>query len=168
MKNTTELVETHADYLFNFALSKTSNRDLSLDLVQDALLAGLENLNRFEGRSSLRTWLTSILNRKILDHWRKLKTSSKLNSDLPEGIEFKDEELLIYEQIVLGEKEDALFECLNELTPEWRKVMEAKFFEEKKGDEICKELNLTKSNFWVIVHRAKAQLLECLTNKKMI
>jgi RNA polymerase sigma-70 factor (ECF subfamily) len=37
--------------------------------------------------------------------------------------------------------------------------------EGKKGDEICLEYEITNSNFWVIVHRAKIVLRDCLEKK---
>ena len=71
MSSTDEVLDDHGDYLMNFAVKKTSDRELSVDLIQDTLLSGIENISKFRGDSSIRTWLTSILNRKIIDHWRK-------------------------------------------------------------------------------------------------
>ena len=76
LNSTENLVENHGDYLFQFAISKLKNRDISLDMVQDTLHTTLEKIDQFEGRSSLRTWMTTILNRKIIDHWRKDKRSN--------------------------------------------------------------------------------------------
>ena len=68
------LVEEHSDYLLNFAMSKLRDIDLSKDLVQDTFLSAITKIDTFENRSNIRTWLTSILNRKIIDHWRKAET----------------------------------------------------------------------------------------------
>jgi DNA-directed RNA polymerase specialized sigma24 family protein len=40
-----------------------------------------------------------------------------------------------------------------------------KLVEEKESEEVCKEHEITPSNLWVIVHRAKLQLRECLERK---
>ena len=72
--DTASLVATHSDYLLSFAMSKLRDIDLAKDLVQDTFVSALTKLDTFESRSKIRTWLTSILNRKIIDHWRKAET----------------------------------------------------------------------------------------------
>ena len=37
-----------------------------------------------------------------------------------------------------------------------------KYIEGLESDDICKELNITASNYWVLIHRAKLQLRACL------
>jgi RNA polymerase sigma-70 factor (ECF subfamily) len=41
-------------------------------------------------------------------------------------------------------------------------VFVLKFMEEKKTDEICKELEVSPSNYWVMIHRAKLLIRRCL------
>ena len=69
-------VNEYSDYLYNFAMTKLSDKDLALDLIQDTFVAAFQGVDTFEGRSAPKTWLTSILKRKIIDHWRK-ETSRK-------------------------------------------------------------------------------------------
>jgi RNA polymerase sigma-70 factor (ECF subfamily) len=52
--------------------------------------------------------------------------------------------------------------CMNKLTGLGKTVFRQKYLEEKKSELICKELAITTSNYWVIVHRAKLQLRACL------
>ena len=72
--DTGALVENHSDYLLSFAMSKLQDLELAKDLVQDTFVAAITKIETFEQRSNVRTWLTSILNRKIIDHWRKAET----------------------------------------------------------------------------------------------
>jgi RNA polymerase sigma factor (sigma-70 family) len=58
-------VEDHGDHLFGLARFRTRDRCVAEDLVQDTLLTGLRSIDRFQGRSSERTWLTGILKNKI-------------------------------------------------------------------------------------------------------
>jgi len=177
-ENVSVWVEEHGDYLLNFALSKISDRDLALDLIQDTYIAALSGVENFEGRSTPRTWLTSILNRKIIDHWRK-KTSRKTEvvshyfsdeqgsnnshwviENLPALSIDSIEEKISQEELLI-----ALEKCIEVLPDKSRGVIRSKYVEEKKGDDICKEYDLTSSNFWVIVHRAKLLLRDCLSTK---
>src|SRR6266566_3801634 len=64
-------VETHADYLFNFAIGQVRDTGVAEDLVQETFLAAIKSQDGFSGRSSERTWLVGILRHKICDHLRK-------------------------------------------------------------------------------------------------
>jgi hypothetical protein len=64
-------VESHGDYLFNFAVGQMRDANTAEDLVQETFLAALKSQNNFSGRSSERTWLVGILRHKIYDHLRK-------------------------------------------------------------------------------------------------
>src|ERR1700752_3746381 len=71
-------VKAHADYLYAYTLSRINNEEQAKDLVQETFLAALEKADKFEGKSSERTWLTAILKNKIIDIYRK--RSSGLNN----------------------------------------------------------------------------------------
>jgi len=65
-------IESHRGYLIRYALSQLRDLQLAEEAVQEALLAALEGIGRFDGRSTLRTWLTSILRFKVIDLQRRL------------------------------------------------------------------------------------------------
>jgi RNA polymerase sigma-70 factor (ECF subfamily) len=64
-------VAQHRDYLYRYALLQLRDASRTEDVVQETLLAALESGDRFSGKSSLRTWLTGILEHKIIDVFRK-------------------------------------------------------------------------------------------------
>lgn len=169
-----QLVTEHADYLLSFAFSKLRDEELAKDMVQDTFLAAIKNYAEFEQRSSLRTWLTSILNRKIIDYWRKAETRYTSNisnlsktSDSPNLEEYigitEDNAESIMEKAELIQQ---LNDCIDKLPPKWKAAISLRYLEEKKSDEVCKELSLSASNLWVIIHRAKLLLKDCLTSGK--
>lgn len=174
--DTARLVDEHGDYLLAFALSKLKDLDLAKDLVQDTFVSAIVKLNTFEKRSKIRTWLTSILNRKIIDHWRKAETrytdpaSSFFSQDKNAGhwlenigdqIELKTIEDQISEVETMKELED----CLETLPDKWRGIIISKYLNEKDAKEVCKDFDISSSNLWVIIHRAKLLLRDCLKNK---
>jgi len=159
-----QLVEEHGEYLLQYAISKLKDRDRSMDMVQDTLLTVLEKSGQFEGRSSFRTWMTSILHRKILDLWRKEGRVAGYE-DL-DSVDFDQSDLSQTDgAIIRKERHESLKNCIDKMPDQWQKIVEAKYFNESSGDEICKEFNITSSNFWVIIHRAKMHLRECLGEK---
>ena len=67
-------IDKYSDYLFNYAIVRVNNHDLAKDLVQETFFAGLKSAKNFEGKSTERTWLISILKRKIIDYYRKINS----------------------------------------------------------------------------------------------
>lgn len=171
-----QLVDDHSDYLLSFAMSKLRDIDLAKDLVQDTFVSALTKLDSFEQRSSLRTWLTSILNRKIIDHWRRAETrytdpiSSFFDQDNKARHwlldKYGDDSIRNMEQTITEEESiQELKECLDTLPEKWSGIMSSKYLEEKESDQICNEYDITPSNLWVIIHRTKLLLRDCLKNK---
>ena len=74
-------VEEHGDALFRFALLRVKDASIAEDLVQETFLSALKGIERFKGKSSLRTWLVGILKHKIIDHFRRNRPEI-LTSDL--------------------------------------------------------------------------------------
>src|SRR5689334_6781053 len=75
-------IESHRSYLVRYALSQLRDAQLAEEAVQEALLAALEAIASFDGRSSLRTWLTSILRFKVIDLQRRaVKERSHVDID---------------------------------------------------------------------------------------
>jgi RNA polymerase sigma-70 factor (ECF subfamily) len=176
----THMVNTYGDELFRRAHFKTGNTAVAEDLVQETFLSAYKSLGAFRKESSVKTWLHSILNNKVIDHYRKMGTraqheipitteSHNINSfDKDDNWKANGlESLWEQEENILDSEEfiSMLDNCLNDLPSAWREVMLMKFRLEKKAEEICNDCNLTTSNYWQIIHRAKLNLKKCLEVK---
>ncbi len=64
-------VEAFSDKMYLWTLYKTNSKETAEDLVQDTFLAAFQSIEKFEGKSEPKTWLFSILNNKIAEHFRK-------------------------------------------------------------------------------------------------
>lgn len=176
-----EWVDLYAEAMLTWAMHKTSDRETAEDLVQDTFLAAVQSIQNFAGRSEPKTWLFSILNNKISDHYRKQFRSPIVKIKNEEG-DFlgkffdengrwrKDAQPKEWEndEIHLLDEPDfrkTLQHCMHQLPPKWFLVVNLKYLEGREGREICKELEITQSNFWQIIHRAKLQLRNCLEKK---
>lgn len=167
-------VESYTDTLFRHAYQKTNSNETAEDLVQETFLAAYEGFDAFKGDSSPKTWLYAILKYKIIAHYRKsikqphtsgneiyLKNFTNEGDWLDNQL-FKnqkiDEENLLDNQLFLK----TLKKCLSHLPEPWRLAVQLKYFSLKKSAEICKELDISSSNYWQIIHRAKLQLKNCI------
>lgn len=170
-------VDKHGDYLYNYAYSRVHSREISEDLVQDTFIAGLKAMKSFQGKSTELTWLISILKRKIIDYYRKSSVkkeqvltefTSPFNKDgVYEGHwilekapkEWKSD---LDDPINQADFRAILDKCLEHLSEKWRAVFVLKFMEDLNNKEICKELECTPSNLWVMLHRGRLKLRECI------
>lgn len=167
-------VHLYSDNLYSWAFHKTSSREVAEDLVQETFLAAFQALPRFKGDSNPKTWLFAILNNKINDHYRRCYRNPVLDDDgvfdkiFDENGEWRKEERpgewLDEECNVLDDANfrQVLQDCLHRLPGKWLAAVHLKFMEEKNGEQICKELGITNTNFWQVLHRAKLQLRKCL------
>ncbi len=170
----TDLVENYTQDLYSWALHKVSNSELAQDLVQDTFLAAAEKIDAFKGDSTHKTWLFSILNHKIIDVYRK-KVKQPLVTDNDVFSRFfdtsggwkKEESPQDWDEdeghlLDNSEFQEVLRKCLEALPEKWGVAVKSKYLLNKKGAEICQELDIAPTNLWQIVHRAKLQLRDCV------
>lgn len=171
-------VDKYADYLYAYAATRINDEDLARDLVQETFLAALERKGKFEGRSAEKTWLTAILKNKIIDVYRSKSSGFRKDADVTrqEDADFFDHNdghwndqhrpavLGIEHPNALENKEfqKILQACMKKLPSLWLSVFTMKHIDDESTAMICRELKVTSSNFWVIVHRTKVNLRSCL------
>ena len=69
------------------------------------------------------------------------------------------------EKALENEELKAIIEqCNSGLSEKYAAVFTLRVIEEITSEEVCKELEITASNLWVILHRAKLQLRDCIEN----
>jgi len=162
--------------LLRLALFQTKDRSLAEELVQETFISGIKALKNFEGRSSVKTWLNTILRNKIIDHIRHAKKHEtvSLNDEKFEEREMFFNRIGIWKKFVSswGSNPEQLFQgqefskvlqtCLDKLPKRNRELFLLRTVQGFEAEEICKELDVSASNFWVIMHRARMLLRECL------
>ncbi len=173
-------VREYADEMYSWASYKTSSQEAAQDLVQETFMAAVEGFSRFEGKSNPKTWLFGILNNKIKDHYRKkfrqVVSSSQDGESLLDQLfdqygDWKEERKPYkWTDAPKNPLDDLEFRqvlqyCIKRLPEVWHSVIQFKYLEEKDGKAICQELQLSATNYWQILHRAKLQLRECLSKR---
>lgn len=172
-------VDNYGDFLYRFAIARVRDPGVAEDLVQETFLAALRGRETFDGRSEVRTWLIAILKHKIVDFIRKKirEPSTDKIETLTDGTDpdFDDRgewrvrpsRWAVNPSNIYEQKEffNVLYRCLGEL-PE--RLAEAFMLREMDGfstEEICKALNITATNTWVMLYRVRLSLRRCLKNK---
>lgn len=166
-------VEKYSDYLFNYTIVRVNDKELANDLVSETFLAGLNSMKNFKGEASERTWLISILKRKIVDYYRR-KNSIKGKAEVKFTYPYGEHGDRLEEQIadltgrsaqqIMENKElgQAIIDCLGQLSERQASIFKRKTLEGIDTQTVCNEFGITASNLWVIIHRTRSALADCL------
>lgn len=171
----TQWFADYGDDLLAYAQARVQDLNVAEDLVQETYLAAFQAMGRFEGRSSVRTWLIGILRHKVTDLFRK-KSRQKANSIDPEtsapdelfdanGYWHSKPERWTQDPARALENEEffRIFdECRAQLPPAVAIAFVLRELDQLTADEICTTLKISHSAFSVRMHRARAALRTCL------
>ncbi len=172
-------VDKYGDYLYSFALYRIQDESVAEDLVQDTLAAALTSKANYKGKASEKTWITSILKHKILDFIRKKYRepifedghldSQNLNDQFDDSGKWKtgpaswaaDPEKLLEQKSFLA----IVKKCLLQIPKRPGTALALKEIQGETTEAICKVLNISATNCWVILHRARALMRTCIEKK---
>jgi RNA polymerase sigma-70 factor (ECF subfamily) len=177
------LIEGHRSYLLRYATLQLRDAGAAEDAVQDTLIAALEGWDRFGQKSSVKTWLTGILKHKIIDHIRRQSREQPLIAGDSNN---EHDEADVVDALFLenghwrqppsdwGDPDKALEnkafmavfeECAKNMPAKTARAFMMRELMELSTEDICKELEVSTTNCWVILHRARLNLRECLEMK---
>lgn len=173
--NPNNWIKNYSDYLLNYTVVRVDGREIAKDLVQETFFAGLKSMKNFKGEASERTWLISILKRKIIDHYRKINSNKgkaevrmSFNSDSEnEGDWMESRVSDPYATNAENDMENtelglAIQDCLSKLPEKQRTIFKMKTIDNFETEAICNEFDISSSNLWVIIHRARTSMASCM------
>jgi RNA polymerase sigma-70 factor (ECF subfamily) len=167
-------VDKYSDYLYNYTIVRVNNHEIAQDLISETFFAGLKSKDNFKGEASERTWLISILKRKIIDHYRKINSNKgkaevrvNYNDSESEGDWLEERVKDPYDKTAEDTMENeelgmAIFACLDGLPQKQASIFRMKTIDGIDTETICNEFEITPSNLWVIIHRARKAMADCL------
>lgn len=171
------LVTKHHDPMLRLARTFVHSHAVAEEVVQDTWLGVLRGIDRFEGRSSLRTWLLAILvNRARTAGSREARSiaasgsegfeaavdasrfdSSGAWSSPPE--QWVDD---LEERIGAQALRDQILSALVGMPERQRAVVMLRDVDGLQSDEVCQVLDLTPANERVLLHRGRSRLRQAL------
>lgn len=170
-------LKDYGNLLYQYALARIGNQQEAEDLLQDTFLSAIKGLDQFKGEASEKNWLFAILKNKIVDYFRK-KSANRVVSELP-GLEgdlsewFDEDGRWPLSGKPAGwnpansdterkEFRKIISHCKDALKDLQQQVFVLKYLEGYESDFICKVLNITASNYWVLLHRGRLQMRACV------
>ena len=175
-----DLVDRWSHMMLRLALSRVESRAVAEEVVQDAWLTVLRSLNRFERRSSFRTWVLGIVVNCARSRARAERRSVPLSSEsdpvvdparfLPadhprwphhwavEPAAWRTPE----DELLARETRTVILEAIDALPPAQREVIVLRDLEEFPSSEVCNILGLTDTHQRVLLHRARSRVRRAL------
>lgn len=171
--NPEKWVEQYADALYAYAMARVNDVQAAEDIVQNTFLSAWKGRDTYKGGASEKNWLYAILKNKIVDHFRKQAVSKTDLAGSEEKQYFEDGHwtdgaapknwgISLEQPVETKEFYAVLEQCKQKLKDIQQAVFVMKYMEDTATEEICKVLNITSSNYWVLIHRAKLHLRKCL------
>jgi RNA polymerase sigma-70 factor (TIGR02943 family) len=164
--------------LMRFARAQLRNDAWAEDAVSEAVLAALSKPQAYAGQSQLKTWLVGILKHKLVDqirrHGREVSATTADDGEDIDALLFNEGGMWREAPAEWGDPEAALgqrefFEvleiCVEKLPGVQGRIFMMREWLELGTEEICKELQITPTNAWVLLHRARLRLQMCLQER---
>jgi RNA polymerase sigma-70 factor (TIGR02943 family) len=182
LSNPERWVEEYGDLLFRYALARLRDTAKAEDMVQETFLAALKGGKNFAGRSAEKTWLIGIMKNKIVDHFRKANRETSFTDlafyDEQENDNFVADGLSQGSWVTEHAPGDwhpepganldneafwkAFRECASKLPKNISAAFTLREIDDIETKEVCRILNVSENNLWVMLHRARMALRRCL------
>ncbi|MET0957635.1 MAG: RNA polymerase sigma factor [Solirubrobacterales bacterium] len=183
----TALVDELSPALMRMALAHVPSRAIAEEVVQDTWLAVINGIDRFEGRSALRTWIFQILLNKARTRGKREKRTLPFSSFGRRAEEGGDEPAVdadrfqgrdgqrpgwwarppaewagVEARIENNEVRDLLLKAIAELPPRQRDVIVLRDLQGYSSEEARNVLDLSETNQRVLLHRARSKVRAAL------
>jgi len=157
-KATAEFVARCADHVYAYVRRRLIPRaDLVDDLVQEVFLAAWENLDKFRGDSSLRSWLLGIARHKVEDHYRKRLRELQFRDEGEDSSEEPASSLDLEETLAKRQAGQRTREILKMLPETYALILLWRYWEKRSLRDIAVQIGRTEKSVERLLARARQQ-----------
>ncbi|MDF1814015.1 MAG: sigma-70 family RNA polymerase sigma factor [Verrucomicrobiales bacterium] len=160
----------YRSYLTRIAVAKVNDYQIAEDLVQDTFIAAWKAKDRFRGECTEKTWLSGILRNKIIDFYRSRgrrpaivasQLENRDKEDLTGWMESRADDRTDLNPTKVAERGDfmdQLNDAVEKLPGKMGKAFRLWLMQDLSTEEVTRRLDISTSNLWVLIHRAKKAL----------
>ncbi|RZS57025.1 sigma-70 family RNA polymerase sigma factor [Sphaerotilus mobilis] len=174
MNDLAHLLQDLREPLMRYARKQLRNEAWAEDAVSETMMVALEKPQSFGGQSQLKTWLIGILKHKLIDqirrHGREISSTREDEDDIddllfhPDGHWREAPAEWGNPEASLGQRQfiTVLDACVEHLPGQQGQVFMMREWLGLETEEVCQQLGISSTNLFVLLHRAKLRLRECL------
>ncbi len=167
-------LSAHGDVLYAYAMSRLRDREEAEEVVQETFLGALRNIQQFDRRGAEGAWLMGILKNKVVDRMRaiskaavSLEGEDKVVENLFDkkgnwSLASRKAGMFRLDSLEATEFREVFEKCFERLPKNQAAVFNLKEVHQENSDEVCKVLGISSTNLWVLMHRARLRLAECI------
>lgn len=152
-----ELYNENFDYVYSFVYIRTAcDAQITEELVQDTFTAAWQAHDRFQNRSSYRTWLCSIAKNKLYEHYRKGLAKGKNQIYTVESLADESSDFDLEAAVIGNITKTHVAEALNRINPIYRYALVMKYIDGCSIKEIAGHLGRTAKAVDGVLQKAKS------------
>lgn len=155
MESIEKIYQNHSKNVYLFLLSKSSNPELAEELTQETFFCAVKSINKFNGNSSILTWLCGIAHNLWLKHLRDNKTNDDIEdfNDVLRVFSAEDEHFLQWEKI-------EVLKFLHNLNEPIREVIYLRLIGDVSFAQIGEIMGKSENWARVTFYRGKKRIIE--------
>jgi RNA polymerase sigma-70 factor (ECF subfamily) len=160
------LLLEHRDGLFGLTLALTHDREAAEEIFQEVGLAVVEEANRKTAVARFLPWAHEMIRRRVAEYFRKSSRRRHVEHSEPlhEAVALAFEEAGV-DAAELGRRQGYLEECLEDLSPAQRGMIEGRYRDHRPLREIARSADSTEGSIKVLLFRVRRMLARCIEGK---
>ena len=154
--------------VYNFQLKRTGNEKDAEDITIQSFSRAFNKIHTFKNKYAFKTWLITISRNIHIDFLRKKQTSISIKTNSEQQVEahrIVDDNPTPEDKIITKQKLDQLFQDLKQLKPNYREIIQLRYFEELTYKEISLHISEPMNNVKVKLLRAKKLLAKIIKKR---
>lgn len=158
-----KLMDLFWNDVHTYVFKKIGDDEESEDIAIETFTKVFSKMRLYNADFDFKTWVISIAHNTMIDFIRRSPKHNVSLDDHNYRIEIQEEHPSPEETLIQQQDNDSLRLNLEKLKPEYKKILELRFLEEKTYKEIAEELGLSMANVKVRILRAKQLLKKILS-----
>jgi RNA polymerase sigma-70 factor (ECF subfamily) len=157
-----ELVEGHAQFVYNLALRLLRDPHEAENLAQEAFLRAWRGLPGFRGQASFSTWLYQIVTHLCYSRLPRLRRELSALEAEDEAYRIADQRAAIDADLLTVEMQTTLHRTMEQLPESYRLLITLRYLQEMSYGQIAQVTGVPLGTVKTGIHRARRLLREAL------